>query len=208
MKKTLKIFVLLFFIMTLFSACSESETTDAGTFVERYAKICGFPFGFSNVVASEKDGETKYSFIDSNDENKGKKILATMLENKSKKLYECRITIAKSDGKKKAEFSRQDRERYFSACLKVLRAFSNFDEEKAKSALLQLGIDKEDTFIKNGERTLKTDEYYLVSIGNDAAAEVIIYNTYLKRIEETEKPESKPVFDETTKIRTETVPHK
>lgn len=208
MKKVFKIFASLFFVITLFCACSESETVDAGTFVERYAKLCDFPFGFSNIIASENGGAAKYSFVASKDENESKKILVTLLENENRKLFECRITMAKINGGQKTEFTADDRERFFSVCAKALRALSSFDEEKARNALIQLGIDNEDFFIKNVEQTFKTDEYFLVSIGNDVAAEVIISNTYLKKIEETEKPESKPVFGETTKIRTETVPHK
>lgn len=208
MKNIFKTIIPILTVVALFCACSETETLDMGTFVERYNKNSNVSLLFSDIIGTEKDNGGEYSFFTvSNDEN-GKKILTKLFANKSKKLYECRIVAAKSDGKNKTAFSAKDRESFFSSALASFCAFSGFGEEKAKNALLSLELDKEGTFLKSGERTAQTDEYYLVSLSNDVAFEVIIYNTWLKKIEETEKPESKPLFEETTKIRTETVPHK
>lgn len=208
MKNIFKIIVPLLIIVVFLCACSENETPDMGTFVERYNKNSNVSLLFSDIIGTEKDGGEEYSFSAVSNGESGKKILTKLFANKSKKLYECRIVAAKSDGKTKTAFSAEDRERFFSSVLASFCAFSGLGEEKAKSVILQLGLDKEETFLKSGERTKQADEYYLVSLSNDVAFEVIIYNTWLKKIEETEKPESKPLFEETTKIRTETVPHK
>ena len=208
MKRFLNTVFLLAMILTFFSACSESETADFGSFVDRYNSSGGRKLDFSLVVGEERDGKTVYCFsFPSNDESE-KKILTKLFENEKKKLSECRIIIAKKDEHGKKEFSPKDAAQFLNEAKNALMAFSGFNEEKAKSVLLELGIGKEETFLKNGERKVKADEYYVFSLSNDVAFEVIIYNTWLKKIEETEKPESRPVFDETTKIRTETVPHK
>ncbi|MDO4381362.1 MAG: hypothetical protein Q4D20_10865 [Clostridia bacterium] len=208
MKRFLKTIFSLAIILALFSACSESETIDFGSFVDRYNSSGDRKLDFSEVVGEERDGKTVYCFSFPSNNESGKKILTKLFENENKKLSECRIIIAKKDENGKKEFSSEDAAQFLNEAKNALMAFSGFNEEKAKSVLLELGIGKEETFLKNGERKTVADEYYVFSLSNDVAFEVIIYNTWLKKVEETEKPESRPIFDETTKIRTETVPHK
>lgn len=208
MKKALKTAFLFFSIALLFCACGEAETFDMGLFVERYNKSSGLVLSFSDIIGTKNENGEEYSFSFPKNSETDKKILIKLFANESKKLYECRIIASKTDGKRKNDFSAEERERFIFAALCSLRGFSGFSEEKGKSALLRLGLGDEKTFSKAGERTHEDDGYCLVSLSNDLGFEVLIYNTRLKKIEETEKPESRPLFEETTKIRTETVPHK
>lgn len=208
MKRAIKIIMPVLILSFLFCACSESETPNAATFVERYNSIENAKLSFSDIIGSEENGCSVYSFSETSETEQDKKILTKLFADDSKRLYECRIIMAKTDGKNKLSFSESDWERYFSAAVKTLCAFANLEKEKGESVLFELGAKDGEFFSKNGEKTLETGRFCLVSLSNDAAAEIIIYNTLLKKIGETEKPESRPLFDETTKIRTETVPHK
>ena len=59
-----------------------------------------------------------------------------------------------------------------------------------------------------GELTKTKDNFHFMYHSASLGSEFIIYNTYLKCVPETEKPESRPMYGDTTKIRTETVPTK
>ena len=89
-----------------------------------------------------------------------------------------------------------DIDRFINSCEKTFCAFSGFGEVKSRDVISAL------------EKTVREGEYYVVFLSNEVCFEVMFCNTYLKKIEETQKPESRAVYDSTTNIRTETVPHK
>ena len=51
-------------------------------------------------------------------------------------------------------------------------------------------------YTKEGELTLKRGNFYFVYYSTDLISRVIVSNTYLKKIEATEKPVSKPYYAE------------
>lgn len=205
MKRLIKILCCLLPVLFLVS-CSEGERANIALFAERFNTLGGKELSFSALSATETGEATQYSFVSSADEEGGKRVLVNVLENADKALFSCRLVIGKTDGKKSLSLSKEDISRFTADCERVLCAFSGFDLEKGKSLVSKLEI--ENGFLTSCEKTAQENEYYLVFLSNEVCCEVMMYNTYLKKIEETQKPESRAVYDSTTNIRTQTVPHK
>lgn len=189
-------------------ACGRSETPNLASFAKCYGKISEKELAFSQIFGSETESGNEYSFTAFQDENESKKIFVKLFADKDKKLYECRILIARRDENGAISLGKDDEEHFFDACLYSLCSFSRMNEEEGRALLSSLGMSEEHSFFESGERNAESKEYYLTLLSTDPVHELLIYNTYLKKVEETQKPESRPQFDNTTKIRTETVPHK
>ena len=205
MKRLSKLLLCLVLLLAL-CACSENETANIALFAERYNASGGEKLSYSLMSAVERENVTEYSFVSSSDEAGGKKVLVKVFANENKKLFECRLVISKTDGKNKVTLTEADIDRFINSCEKTFCAFSGFGEEKSRSVISALEI--RENCSSPCEKTVREGEYYVVFLSNEVCFEVMFCNTYLKKIEETQKPESRAVYDMTTNTRTETVPHK
>lgn len=205
MKKLSKLLLCLVLLLAL-CACSENGMANIVLFAERYNASGGEKLSYSLMSAVERENVTEYSFVSSFDEAGEKKVLVKAFANESKKLFECRLVISKTDGKSKVTLTEADIYRFIASCEKTFCAFSGFDREKSRGVISALEI--RENCSSSCEKTVCEGEYYVVFLSNEVCLEVMFRNTYLKKIEETQKPESRAVYDMTTNIRTETVPHK
>lgn len=208
LKNAVKIFASLI-IVSFLCACSESAFVDFGTFFERFCESENSSLSFSDVLFSEKDGGKEYVFSPSKGEDGEEKTVIRLFSNSGGKLYECRVIFPKllENGKPMSR-SQGEKENFQKICENALSAFSGFSFEKSEAALSELEFESETAFSKSFEKTKKERGIYLVALSNEAVTELVIYNSYLHEIEETQKPESRLAFDKTTNVRTETVPHR
>lgn len=205
MKKTIRLLPLFLLLFALCS-CGSLKAANIALFAERYNSFGGEKPSYPALSAAERDEKTEYSFVASADESGGKKVLVTLLADENKRLFECRLVIAKTDGKRKAALNEADIDRFVNSCERVFCGFSGVEYEKAKDVVSLLKI--RENFLSSGENTAQSGEYYAAFLSNEICCDVIFRNNYLKKTEETEKPESRAVYDSTTNIRTDTVPHK
>ena len=200
------VFLFCFVIMTTLCSCSENETANIALFSERYNAQNVEKLSYQMMSAAERGSTTEYSFVASCDESGGKIVLAKLLADENGRLFECRLVIARTDGQNKVTLLESDIDRFVESCERVLSAFSGFDSKKSENLISALEIRK--SLSSQCEKTARENEYYCVFLSNEICYEIIMDNTYLKKIEETQKPESRAVYDKTTNIRTETVLHK
>ena len=205
MKRLSKLLFCLVFLLAL-CACSENETANIVLFAERYNASGGEKLSYSLMSAVERENATEYSFVSSSDEAGGKRVLVKAFANENNKLFECRLVISKTDGKNKVTLTEADIDRFINSCEKTFCAFSGLGVQKSCEVISALEIRKNRSSLC--EKTVREGEYYVVFLSNEVCFEVMFCNTYLKKIEETQKPESRAVYDMTTNTRTETVPHK
>ena len=85
----------------------------------------------------------------------------------------------------------------------VMTAYCGFD---SSVVINNFGLNSVDSLAKNGELTLRKDNYNFVYYSTSVISEFIIHNTYLKEIETTHKPESKPYFGEDFIIKDKETP--
>lgn len=205
MKKTIRLLLLILLLFALCS-CENRKSANIALFAERYNSLGEEKLSYSALSATEREGKTECSFVASADESGEKKVLVTLLADENKRIFECRLVIAKTDGQRKIIITDEDVERFVNSCERVFCGFSGVEYEKAKDVVSLLKI--HENFFSSGENTAQSGEYYAVFLSNEVCCDVIFRNSYLKKTEETEKPESRAVYDNTTNIRTDTVPHK
>ena len=190
-------------------ACGESGFIDFGTFFERFCELEKGSLSFSDVLYFEEEGEKEYVFSPSGEEAGEERIAVRLFSNAEGKLCECRVIFPKLlENGSAAALSEDEKSGFLKTCENALSAFSGLSPEKSEAALSALELQSEEAFSKSFEKTKKEKGIYLVALSNEAVTELVIYNSFLHEIEETKKPESRPAFDKTTNIRTETVPHR
>ncbi|MBQ3136249.1 MAG: hypothetical protein IJB74_02085 [Clostridia bacterium] len=136
-------------------------------------------------------------------------LMMKLLCNEENKTEEIRIYLPKYDeNANKKKISAEDINLFLKIVSASSTAFTGYDQATTEEIITQMQLYEKKSYESEGELTKAKDNFYFVYHSALLGSEFIIYNTYLKTIPETEKPESKPMYGDTTKIRTETVPTK
>ena len=179
--------ILCFFIILFLSACGNSEFMNLYAFTENYNKISDSNLSISDFYFQNPQSPI-YTAILGNSENK---ILLT-LENRESDIID-KVTV--SIVKEKAPSAKQT-ELYRKILRDVLAAYCNYDGISSENIISAFGLNENETFIQTGELTLKKDNFYFVYYSTDIISQVMIFNTYLYKIDPTEKPVSKTYYAE------------
>ncbi len=175
---------LCFFLIFLFSACSNGEFRSLVSFISSYNESSSEKISLASFVISADDTYTVFPYGN---------ILLSLREGDSEKIESCKIIIAKPDGTLPKS---EDIEHFREVLTNTLIAYCSYDREAAEKLINSFGLSNNDTFTKEGELTLESENFYFVYYSDKVTNQLTVSNTYLEKIEETSKPVSKPYYGE------------
>lgn len=194
------------FILLLFSilcGCAREEFMDLYGFTERFTYSELSPEDF--FIGEAEKNNYFYTCFDT--ENSAVILKLTPTENN--KIGEVRIYLPKYDENANERPATTDDINIFIRIVSSsVQAFTGYDENISEDIINQMQLYEKKSYEYKGELTKTKDNFHFVYHSALLGSEFIIYNTYLKDVPETEKPESRPMYGDSTKIRTETVPTK
>lgn len=180
---------LCFFILLIFASCGNHEFYNLSSFADKYSKVSDSSINISDFYFSELQN-TEYTAVLGED---GYEILLTLKCDQSDNIEEINVSLIKEDEQtpkaKQCEFFRQ-------TLINTLITYCNYDNYTANDILTSFNLTDDNTLTKEGELTLKKGNFYFVYYSTSQISQIKIYNTYLLKIEATEKPISKPYFAE------------
>ena len=194
----MKVFRLLlcFFVIFTLASCGKNELIDLSGFLENYNETASQSLELSDFIM-QKTPDVSYTAVVC--EN-GCNILLSLCEGADRKIQTCKIALVKENG----SVPTTDEMLAFNSVINdVMTAYCGFD---SSVVINSFGLNSVDALAKNGELTLRKDNYYFVYYSTLVISEFIIHNTYLKEIETTHKPESKPYFGEDFVIKDKETP--
>lgn len=200
-KAVFKISVILM-VFSLLSACSSENFMDLSVFIR-----C---FDYEEELTAEdfigqKDENGNYIFYTFFEEEEST-VMLKLICNSENKIDEVRIYLPKTDeNAKEKAVTTEDISLFTEVTASAIKAFTYYSDEDAESILKEMCLYEKNSYKNEGELTKEKDNFYFIYLSSYLGSEVMIYNTYLKKVDPTEKPESKPMFGDTTNIRTETV---
>ena len=187
---------LCFFIIFTFASCGRNELVDLSGFMQKYNETASHNLTFSDFIV-QKNPDVSYTAVVC--EN-GCNILLSLCEGSDKKIQTCKIALVKENG---SVPTTDELSAFNSVIDNVMTAYCGFD---SGDIIDSFGLNNAETLTKNGELTLRKDNYYFVYYSTSIISEFVIHNTYIKEIETTHKPESKPYFGEDFVIKDKETP--
>ena len=176
---------LCFFIVLSFVSCSKGEFRNIVSFIDSYNELTDSDLSLSDFI-TDFGSKTDYTAIIDNC------VMLNLTEGNDGNIHMCRVITDKSSGNISAETAE-----IFRQTLKLtLMAYCSFSSDEAENIIRALNLDSNETFMKQGELTLKKDNFYFVYFSDEIISEVKISNTYLLKTETTEKPVSRPYYGE------------
>ena len=190
---------LCFFILLIFASCGNHEFYNLSSFADKYSKVSDSSIDISDFYFSEiKDSE--YTAVLGED---GCEILLTLQCGQSDNIEEANVSVIKENEQppdaKHCQLFRQ-------TLINTLITYCNYDNYTANDILTSFNLTDDSSFAEEGELTLKKGNFYFVYYSTNQISQVKIYNTYLRKIEATQKPVSKPYFAEDFIIKEKETP--
>lgn len=180
---------LCFFIVLCFASCGKNEFCNIYSFVDNY-----------NTVSTDKISVTDFYF-----DNPGSSQYTAVLGNPNEEITieinsssnalieEIKISLIKN---KATPPSQQQIANFIKILSNSLYAYFHYSEKECADIINAFELNLNDTYTKEGELTLKRGNFYFIYYSTDLISRVTVINTYLKKIEVTEKPVSKPYYAE------------
>ncbi len=181
--------ILCFFIILFLVACGNSEFMNLYSFTENYNRISNSNLSISDFYFQNPESPSFTAILG----DYGNEVLLT-LENENTDIIE-KVSVSLAKEKNKTPTNEQ-LERYKEILRNVLATYCCYDKDSVEDIISAFSLNNNKTFEQIGELTLKKDNFYFVYYSNEIISQVIIYNTYLHKIEPTEKPVSKPYYAE------------
>ena len=186
--KIIKI-VLCFFIILSFASCGKSEFMNLYAFTENNNEVSESKINLTDFYFQNPQNFSYTAVLGSSDNE----VLLTLKSEKSDIIEEIEVSVVKSKTKSPDNIQI---ELFREILNNVLKAYCNYDDNKIKDIITSFKLDDYQTYIKQGELTLKKENFYFVYYSTELISQLKIYNTYLHKIEPTEKPVSKPYYGE------------
>ena len=178
--KTLKI-GLCFLIILLFSACSKGEFRNIISFTDSYNNLSDYNLKLDDFIVQ---GNEYTAFFENC-------VLLHLKEDENNKINICRVVAEKS-----SLSDNQTKNIFIKTVRNTILAYCDFTSEEAEKIIESFNFNDDEMFIKTGELTTHKDNFYFIYYANEITCEMRIINTYIKDIDPTEKPVSKPYFGE------------
>ncbi len=180
--KFLKVPICLILIIML-SGCTKSQFMDLSGFIHNYNEVTNGNTAITDFIY-RKDENSEYKLIKGN-------ILITLKEASDGKICECRVMMLKLDEKgQRSNSLLSDGEAFYAEIINVIEAFCHYDGYSAEKLAGEFALGKNADFLKEGELTKKQDNFYFVYYSTPLVCQMMIYDTYLTKIETTKKPKT------------------
>ena len=180
---------LCFFIMLFFVSCGNSEFMNLYAFTENYNEVSESKIYLTDFYFENPQNPSYTAVLGSY----GKEVLLNLKSEKSDIIEEVSLSIIKENDNPPDNIQIES---FRKILINTLRAYCSYDDIAAYNLIHTFGLDDKQTYIKEGELTLKKDNFYFVYYSTPIISQIKIYNTYLHKIEVTEKPASKPYYAE------------
>lgn len=204
MKSAIIRLALLIMSFSLLLGCSREEFMDLYGFTDRFTYSQITPEDF--YTDKTDDGKMiYYTYF----EKENPKAMLKLICTENGKIDEIRIYLTKYDKNgKRTDINTEDILLFTKLISSSICAFTGWSEATAEDIITQMSLYEKKSYESEGELTKTKAGFHFIYHSAELGSEFIIYNTCLKTVPETEKPESRPMYGDTTKIRTETVPVK
>ena len=186
--KTLKL-GLCFLIFLCLTACSDGELKNFTSFIDSYNEVADYSLSVEDFFFLDGSETTLRAFIDDDE----CQVMLSLNRAENGKIESLKLTLPKADStlpRNKA------REIFCRILTHIMMAYCSYDENTADEVINAFGLNEPETLYKQGELTLKRDNFYFIYYSNEVTSDVMIYNTYLHTVEATEKPVSRPYYGE------------
>ena len=191
--------IICFIILLSFVSCGKSEFMNLYSFTEHYNKTSSESISISDFCFQPDDKQCYTAFLGS----EGAEILLTLKSEKTDIIEEIRLSLVKEQSRSPA-ISQTDL--FIEILRNTLYAFCSYTEEETENIISAFELGNPQTFIKEGELTLTVGNFHFVYYSTELISQIMIYNTYLHKIEATEKPVSKPYYAEDFIIKEKETP--
>jgi hypothetical protein len=181
--------VLCFFIILSFVSCGKGEFMNLYAFTENYNEVSESKINLSDFYYESSQNSSYTAVIGDSD----KEVLLNLKSEKSDIIEEVSLSIIKCKNNPPDNIQV---ELFRKVLTNVLKAYCSYDDYTANDLILAFNLNEYQTYIKEGELTLKKDNFYFIYYSTELISQVKIYDTYLHKIETTEKPISKPYYAE------------
>lgn len=194
-------------MFSVLTGCTQGEFCNLELFSKRYGKLTGTEVNIEDFIGTEYENKKVYMLEAERTNNS--KTLIKLFTDSDGRICECRVIISKTDENKSPLLLTYDeKENFIEISRLVVCSVVNIEQEKVNEMLLKIITFNENTKSSAYEKTAQDENQRYVFLSNELVSELVIYNKWLCKAEETQKPESKAAFDGTTNIRTDTVAHK
>ena len=190
---------LCFLIILSFVSCGRNEFCNSYSFIDNYNKVSLQPIGPSDFIFNNPQSSQYTAVIGSINEE----ILLSLNCQSDDNIYEVKVSLVKN---KTTSPNASQTDKFKEVVKNSLFAFCGFEEMQCEEIITSFELNNNETFYKEGELTLKRNNYYFVYYSTQIISQIMIYNTYLHEIEPTEKPVSKPYYAEDFIIKEKETP--
>lgn len=193
-----------FFAALLLCACVKGDWTAVVSFCE-HTKTAQYPaLQLTDCLLTETKGEKQFYWELENG------VSLRLICNEEGAVAQCRLLLQRLNADGTAMPVTEERARVFCArAEQVCAALSEISPEQTEKLFRSLRLRETKAYAERGESDLFREGGFTARLVNQNAETVLeISNRWLFPQGEKETPESVPAFDETTNIRTETVPLK
>lgn len=203
MKKTAVLLICISLMTGIISGCSKNEFMDISRFTDNLnSQKTGTEISLSSYII--QNGVYSLPIYDGEEST-----LIRLVTQDGGNIEEIRLTIGKIDEEGNvSDVTDKRRNLFVSSIKRAIKAYTYFSEEETDQIIEAMKLNETNSYTQTGELTLSKGNFHFVYYSTDLAIQFMIYNIHLLPIEKTEKPVSRPVYGNTTNIRTETVPLK
>ena len=195
-------FLLPLLLSLVLSACVPRETTDIVSFCAGTKSETTDALSLTDCVLAHEDGEYRFFW------QCGQGLAVRVFCTEDGRVKGCRVLLQRmrEDG---SDFLLTPRriEAFTELSARVCGGLNEVSARETLEMMQTLELKEQKTFEAPGRSVLFSGEGFFARLNNNDGESVLyISNKWLSPQEENETPESVPAFDETTNIRTETVP--
>ena len=203
MKTFIKLTALLLAALLL-SACVRAEMTDVVSFCKHTKTPQSAALSLTDCLLENEGGERRFfwSFVDG--------LALRLICTEDGRIVQCRVLLQRlqTDGSPFA-VTPQRVDAFCALCARACAALEEITEAQTQTVFETLKLRDTTTYAAMGASALfDGGGFFARLVSNDAQTVLELSNRWLAPQSEKQTPESVPAFDETTNIRTETVPLK
>lgn len=171
------------------TSCGKTEFMNMYSFTENYSRTSNSNLSLSDFYFQSPGADVCTAVLG----DEGDEVLLSLKIDVDQIINKVTISLIKqADKPTKSE----QLDLFRKTLSNTLQAFCNYDNDYINDILSAFSLKKDKTFTQTGELTLKKDNFYFVYYSTDIICQLMIYNTYLQKIEPTQKPVSKPYYAE------------